>query len=176
VRETVTVKTGQKALFDKKTGEILDNIPQKISYNVYGVEVPTEISLPVVSLGEGGMARENVVVTYTLLPEGVSPAGYVAASAYIDLFSVDSTGEESWEDFLVGNAATGRSISSRRCSIVVPMQRFGGSASPCPHFSQISISTATTTQGGSLMASTTCRSGILWRTRLKISPSGRARY
>ncbi|ALC17507.1 hypothetical protein DSOUD_2769 [Desulfuromonas soudanensis] len=105
---TVTVKTGQKALFDKETGEILGNIPQKISYNVYGVEVPTEISPPVVSLGEGGMARENVVVTYTIQPEGASPAGYIASSAHIDLFSVDSTGEESWEDFLVGNVATGR--------------------------------------------------------------------
>jgi hypothetical protein len=105
---TVTVKTGQKALFDKKTGEILGNIPQKIFYNVYGVDVPTEISPPVVSLGEGGMARENVVVSYTIQPEGASPAGYVAASANIDLFSVDSTGEERWEDFLVGQATTGR--------------------------------------------------------------------
>jgi hypothetical protein len=105
---TVTVKTGQKALFDKETGEILGNIPQKIFYDVYGVDVPTEISPTLVSLREGGMARENVVVTYTILPEGASPAGYVAASAHIDLFSVDSTGEESWEDFLVGQATTGR--------------------------------------------------------------------
>jgi hypothetical protein len=104
---TITLESGQKGLFNRTTKELLSQSSQKIDYEAYGVEVTTEVSPKVVFLGEGNMARDDLTVTYSILPDGDPPAGYGAVSAEVDLASVGLSGGGQWEGYLIGSAVKG---------------------------------------------------------------------
>jgi RHS repeat-associated protein len=104
---TLTLKSGQQALFNRTTKELLSQTPQKISYEVYGVNVTTEVSPKVLYLGEGNMARDDLTVTYSILPDGNPPTGYDALSAEVDLSSVTFSGGAQWKGYLIGSAVKG---------------------------------------------------------------------
>ena len=104
---TITLESGQKGLFNRTTKELLSQSSQKIDYEAYGVEVTTEVSPKVVFLGEGNMARDDLTVTYSILPDGDPPAGYGAVSAEVDLSSVGLSGGGQWEGYLIGSAVKG---------------------------------------------------------------------
>jgi hypothetical protein len=108
---TVTLKCGQKGLFNRTTKELLSQSEQKIGYEAYGVDVKTEVSPKVLFLGEGNMSRDDLTVTYTVLPDGEPPAGYEALSAEVDLSSVGLLEGTQWKGYLVGSAVKGTGTS-----------------------------------------------------------------
>jgi hypothetical protein len=123
---TVTVKSGQRLLFNRETKELQPNPnPENVIYEVYGVKVPTAIAPEIALLGDGGLARENVTVDYTIQPAGAAPDGYRALSAQIDLFAVDQAGTEAWAGYLVGDATGGNGTAIfSRGSVFDPKKRY----------------------------------------------------
>jgi len=113
-----TLKSGQFALFDSE-GQLLNSRVTPISYNVYGVDVPTEVSPDYIMLGDGGLARQDVTVDYTIQPQGEGPAGYAAQSTQLDLFAGNcekpDDNKDEWVGYLVGDATrgTGKAVYSR---------------------------------------------------------------
>ncbi len=62
---TVTVKTGQRFLFNQTSKDLWPNDnPIKVTFQNYGVQVPTTVTPEIALLGDGGLARENVAVNY----------------------------------------------------------------------------------------------------------------
>jgi len=104
---TVTLKSGQKGLFNRSTKELLSQSEQKIGYEAYGVDVKTEVSPKVLFLGEKNMSRSDLAVNYTILPDGEPPAGYEALSAQVDLSSAGFSGGTQWKGYLVGSSVKG---------------------------------------------------------------------
>lgn len=104
---TVTVQTGQKLLFDRTSGELLPASPQQEFYEIYGVDLPARLAPPVTILGDGGLTKGDLVISYTIQPQGDNPAGYQALSAGVDLYSVGPDRSKSWLGYLPGNAVAG---------------------------------------------------------------------
>jgi hypothetical protein len=104
---TVELRSGQKGLFSRSTNELISQTPQTTDYDVYGVDVKTEIAPKVLFLGEENLSRSDLTVTYKVLPEGAAPGGYGAVSAQVDLSSSGLSGETTWEDYLVGSSVRG---------------------------------------------------------------------
>ncbi|HAD03422.1 MAG TPA: hypothetical protein DCF93_01815, partial [Desulfuromonas sp.] len=104
---TLTLKSGQKGLFNQTSKELLAQTPQTTEYEVYGVNVTSQISPKVLNLGEGNMARDDLTVTYTIWPNGTPPAGYVALGAEVDLATVTLSGGTQWAGRLIGSAVQG---------------------------------------------------------------------
>ncbi len=119
---TVTVKTGQRFLFNQTSKDLWPNDnPIKVTFQNYGVQVPTTVTPEIALLGDGGLARENVAVNYTIQPSGSAPDGYQALSAQVDLFD----GAGAWVGYLVGDATqgTGTAVFSRG-AVLDPKKRY----------------------------------------------------
>ncbi|MDH3976693.1 MAG: DUF6531 domain-containing protein [Deltaproteobacteria bacterium] len=88
--QAVTLKLGQKALFDEATGSpVIKGAEEKAVYRAYGVKLgKLDLTTEVILLNEAGYNVWDDLFSYR-----IEPVDYEAAAAAIDMYEIDETGE-----------------------------------------------------------------------------------
>ncbi len=104
---SITLKSGQRALFNPATKNLSGGSASTAEYQVYGVDVPTSVAPQVIMLGDQNRTRDKVQIDYHVQPDAAGAAGYNANDVQIDLLVQDAAGNESWGGYLSGDATRG---------------------------------------------------------------------